>query len=139
MNKEKIKLLAGLTLAYVGDASYETYIRKHLIQKGQTRPNELHRKATHYVSAKAQASLIQEMLEANLLTEEELLIYKRGRNAKSHTTAKNADVTTYRMSTGFEAVMGYLDLLEETSRLEVLIRWCIEKVEEKNEKNPARK
>lgn len=139
MNKEKIKLLAGLTLAYVGDASYETYIRKHLIQKGQTRPNELHRKATHYVSAKAQASLIQEMLEANLLTEEELLIYKRGRNAKSHTTAKNADVTTYRMSTGFEAVMGYLDLLEETSRLEDLIRWCIEKVEEKNEKNPARK
>lgn len=139
MNKEKIKLLAGLTLAYVGDASYETYIRKHLIQKGQTRPNELHRKATHYVSAKAQASLIQEMLEANLLTEEELLIYKRGRNAKSHTTAKNADVTTYRMSTGFEAVMGYLDLLEETSRLEELIRWCIEKVEEKNEKNPARK
>ncbi len=132
MNKDKLKLLSGLTLAYVGDATYETYIRKHLIQKGQTRPNELHRKATHYVSAKAQAYLINEMLDENLLTAEELTIYKRGRNAKSHTTAKNADVTTYRMSTGFEALMGYLDLMEETSRLEELIMWCIEKVEEKN-------
>lgn len=125
-------LLNGLALAYVGDAIYEVYIRDHLIETGQTRPNQLHRLATHYVSAKAQAFLINEMQVADLLTEEELLIYKRGRNSKSHTTAKNADVTTYRMSTGFEALMGYLHLTKQTDRLDELIDWCIKKVGEQN-------
>lgn len=127
------KLLNGLALAYVGDAIYEVYIRDYLVESGQTRPNQLHRLATHYVSAKAQAFLINELENANLLTEEELLIYKRGRNAKSHTTAKNADVLTYRMSTGFEAVMGYLHLTKQTHRMEELIQWCIKKVGETNE------
>lgn len=134
MSNQDLTLLSGLSLAYVGDASYEIYIRKHLIQQGQTRPHELHRKATYYVSAKAQAFLIQEMLNEHLLTEEEEKIYKRGRNAKSHTIAKHADVKTYRMSTGFEAVMGYLDVLEKKERLETLIAFCIEKVEERNGK-----
>lgn len=127
------KLLNGLALAYVGDAIYEVYIRDFLVESGQTRPNQLHRMATHYVSAKAQASLINEMEAAGLLTEEELLIYKRGRNAKSHTTAKNADVMTYRMSTGFEALMGYLHLTKQTPRMEELIQWCIKKVGEADE------
>lgn len=69
------------------------------------------------------------MLEQEILTEKELEIYKRGRNTNSHTKAKNADVVTYRMSTGFEAVMGYL-LTGEISRLEELIDWCIQQVEE---------
>lgn len=80
-------------------------------------------------SAKAQASLIQAMLEAQLLTEKEKDIYKRGRNTNSHTKAKNADVVTYRMSTGFEAIMGYLDMTGQTERLELLIQWCIKQVE----------
>lgn len=130
MNKEEVALLSGLTLAYVGDASYEIYIRKHLVAVGNTRPNALHRLATHYVSAKAQAYLMEELLQSQRLTEEELGIYKRGRNAKSHTTAKNADVTTYRIATGFEALMGYLDLAGDKKRLEELVTWCIEKVEE---------
>ncbi|MHC5375190.1 Mini-ribonuclease 3 [Enterococcus sp. LJL120] len=124
--------LNGLALAYVGDAIYEIYIRDYLVEQGQTRPNKLHHMATNYVSAKAQAFLMEELLAADLLTEEEILFYKRGRNAKSHTTAKNADVMTYRISTGFEALMGYLHLTKQQERLEELIDWCIEKVRETN-------
>ncbi|ALS02300.1 Mini-ribonuclease 3 [Enterococcus silesiacus] len=126
--------LNGLALAYVGDAIYEIYIRDYLVELGQTKPNILHRMATHYVSAKAQAFLIQAMLDEQLLTENEELMYKRGRNAKSHTSAKNADITTYRIATGFESLMGYLHLTKQTERLEELIDWCIKKVGEENEK-----
>ncbi|OJG92335.1 ribonuclease III [Enterococcus silesiacus] len=121
-------------MAYVGDAIYEIYIRDYLVELGQTKPNILHRMATHYVSAKAQAFLIQAMLDEQLLTENEELMYKRGRNAKSHTSAKNADITTYRIATGFESLMGYLHLTKQTERLEELIDWCIKKVGEENEK-----
>lgn len=120
--------LNGLALAYVGDAAYEICIREYLVAQGYTKPNRLHRSATYYVSAKAQAMLMQQMLEAGILTEEEELFYKRGRNAKSHTSAKNADITTYRIATGFEALMGYLHLTKQTTRFEELIAWCIQKV-----------
>ena len=110
-----VNLLNGIALAFEGDAVYSLYIRRHLIFQGQTKPNQLHRLATRYVSAKAQASLIEKMLEQELLTEKELDIYKRGRNANSHTKAKNTDVVTYKMSTGFEAVMGYLHMTEQIS------------------------
>ena len=122
-----VNLINGIALAFEGDAVYSLYIRRHLIFQGQTKPNQLHRLATRYVSAKAQASLIEKMLE--LLTEKELDIYKRGRNANSHTKAKNTDVITYKMSTGFEAVMGYLHMTEDIARLEELIAWCIDEVE----------
>ncbi|MGX7352143.1 RNase3 domain protein [Enterococcus canis] len=125
--------LNGLALAYVGDAIYEIYVRDHLVSTGETKPNQLHRRATYYVSAGAQAMLIQGMLTEELLTEEEVGIYKRGRNAKSHTSAKNADIMTYRTATGFEALMGYLHLLGRQERLEELIKWCITKVGEQNE------
>ncbi|MDT2739870.1 Mini-ribonuclease 3 [Enterococcus canintestini] len=126
--------LNGLALAYVGDAIYEVYIRDYLVSTGQSRPNQLHKQATHYVSAKAQAFLMNEMLAAKILTEEEELFYRRGRNSKSHTSAKNADVTTYRIATGFEALMGYLHLLNKKERLEELVDWCIKKVGETNGK-----
>lgn len=129
---KRYDLLNGLALAYVGDAIYEVYIRTHLVEKGYTRPNQLHKTATHFVSAKAQAFLVNEMNEVSLLSEEEQGIYHRGRNAKSHTIAKNADVATYRMSTGFEAVFGYLHLLGRSDRLEELVDWCICRVEEKH-------
>ena len=76
---------------------------------------------------------IQKMIEDGMLTEEEQGIYRRGRNAKSYTSAKNTDIMTYRMSTGFEALMGYLHLLERKERLEELIAWCLEKAGETNE------
>ena len=124
-----VNLINGIALAFEGDAVYSLYIRRHLIFHGQTKPNQLHRLATRYVSAKAQASLIEKMLDQEVLTEKELDIYKRGRNAHSHTKAKNTDVITYKMSTGFEAVMGYLHMTEDLTRLEELITWCINQVE----------
>ncbi|EOT40161.1 MULTISPECIES: Mini-ribonuclease 3 [Enterococcus] len=126
--------LNGLALAYVGDAIYEVYIRDYLVATGLTRPNQLHKQATHYVSAKAQAFLMNEMLTAGILSEDEALFYRRGRNSKSHTSAKNADITTYRIATGFEALMGYLHLTKRQERLEELIDWCIKKVGDTNGK-----
>ena len=124
-----VNLINGIALAFEGDAVYSMYIRRYLIFQGLTKPNQLHREATKYVSAKAQANLISLMLEEGILTEKEEDIYKRGRNANSHTKAKNADIVTYRMSTGFEAVMGYLHMTEAIERLEELIDWCIRKIE----------
>ena len=124
-----VNLINGVALAFEGDAVYSMYIRRHLIFQGLTKPNQLHRVATRYVSAKAQANLISLMLEEGILTEKEEDIYKRGRNANSHTKAKNTDIVTYRMSTGFEAVMGYLHMTEAIERLEELIDWCIRKIE----------
>lgn len=120
----------GIALAYMGDAIYEVYIRKHLIDKGMTKPTRLHHKATHYVSAKAQAMLIDKMKEQDILSEKELEYFKRGRNAKSYTSAKNTSVVTYRISTGFEALFGYLYLSGQTKRLDELAAWCIKTVEE---------
>lgn len=124
-----VNLINGIALAFEGDAIYSTYIRRHLIFQGLTKPNQLHREATKYVSARAQANLISQMLEEKILTEKEEEIYKRGRNANSHTKAKNADIVTYRMSTGFEAVLGYLHMTDQINRLEELIDWCIVRVE----------
>ncbi|RSJ72748.1 Mini-ribonuclease 3 [Streptococcus cristatus] len=124
-----VNLINGIALAFEGDAVYSMYIRRHLIFQGLTKPNQLHREATKYVSAKAQANLISLMIEEGILTEKEEDIYKRGRNANSHTKAKNTDIVTYRMSTGFEAVMGYLHMTEAIERLEELIDWCIRKIE----------
>lgn len=129
MTKVDVKLINGIALAFEGDAVYSLYIRRHLIFQGQTKPNQLHRLATRYVSAKAQAMLIEAMLDGQLLTQEEDAIYKRGRNARSHTKAKNTDILTYKKSTGFEAVLGYLHMTQQIDRLEELINWCITYVE----------
>ena len=121
--------LNGIALAYLGDAAYEVYIRQHLLTKGISKPTKLQHIATHYVSAKAQAALINLMKEDELLSDEEWSYFKRGRNANCHTHAKNTSVMTYRISTGFEAVMGYLKLAGEEERLAELAQWCIEQVE----------
>lgn len=116
----------SLTLAYVGDAVYELYIRAHIVSKGG-RPNALHKKSISYVSAKAQARIIHYLLPN--LTEEETNIVKRGRNAKSYTTPKNANVIDYRYSTAFEALIGYLYLSGKIERIEELINLTIKFVE----------
>lgn len=127
--------LNGQTLAYLGDAVYEVIIRRHLVKGGLVRPQVLQRKATHYVSAKAQAALLAKMQDENLLTDEELTAFRRGRNAKSHTKAKNTSLKTYQISTGFEAMIGYLDLLGKNDRVAELTKWCIDTVEEDGLKN----
>ncbi|MGM0847142.1 MAG: Mini-ribonuclease 3 [Bacillota bacterium] len=120
------KQMNALALAYMGDAVYETYIRQFLLQSGRVKPNQLHRAATGYVSAKAQAAALWEISSRELLTEEELAIVRRGRNAKSGTIPKNTDVQTYRYSTAFEALIGYLFLQSRKERLEELIQMILE-------------
>lgn len=122
--------LSGQTLAYLGDAVYEIYIRRHLIKGGIVKPQVLQREATHYVSAKAQAGLIAKMQDENMLSEVELAAFHRGRNAKSHTKAKHTSLKTYQLSTGFEAMIGYLDLASQHDRVDELSLWCIKTVEE---------
>lgn len=95
------KQLNSLALAYMGDAVFELYVRHHLLQSGKVRPNQLHKEATAYVSAKSQAKFLHKMLEMEALSESEITIVKRGRNAKSGSVPKNTDVQTYRYSTAF--------------------------------------
>ena len=126
MNEKDAKLLNGLALAYMGDAVYESTIREYLLSVGQTKPNQLHHMATEYVSAKAQAAIMAGMLaEEGFISEEEEGYYKRGRNSKINTKAKNTDIHTYLQSTGFEALMGYLYLTKQTKRVDELIDWSI--------------
>lgn len=128
-----VKQLNALALAYMGDAVYEQAIREHLLRSGRVRPNVLHREATRYVSAKSQASILGKMLEQQFLTEEEQAVMKRGRNAKPGTTPKNTDVQTYKNSSGFEAVLGYLHLLNNEVRVKEFIEWAINAVEKPEE------
>lgn len=121
--------LSGQTLAYLGDAVYEVYIRRHLVKGGIVKPQVLQREAIHYVSAKAQAALITVMQKQQLLTEEEMTAFRRGRNAKTHTKAKNTSLKTYKLSTGFEAMIGFLDLADKHERVTQLCKWCIQTVE----------
>ncbi|WP_295773928.1 Mini-ribonuclease 3 [uncultured Limosilactobacillus sp.] len=121
--------LNGIALAYLGDAVYEVFIRQRLLDLGMSKPDRLQKKATHYVSAKAQADLVDLMADEDILTEVEWAYYKRGRNAKSYTHAKNTSILTYRQSTGFEALFGYLKVTEQTERIEELASWCIHQVE----------
>lgn len=121
--------IGPIALAYVGDAAYEILIRQHLVEGGISRPNRLQHWATHYVSAKAQAALIAKLQAEGKLNPTELGIFQRGRNANSHTHAKNTKISTYKLSTGFEAVLGYLSLSGQKQRLHELTAWCIEQVE----------
>ena len=125
------KQLNSLALAYMGDAVYEQVVREHLIKKGGVRPNLLHKEGTFYVSAKAQASIVREMLDLQFLTEEEEAILRRGRNAKSGSVPKNTDVQTYNYSTAFEAVIGSLYLSGQQARLQEVLQFAIEFIEKK--------
>lgn len=115
-----IKSYSGLTLAYIGDAIYDLVIRTYIVWHGNAPVNKLHKQVVKLVQASAQAKLYHTVQD--MLTEEEEIIYKRGRNAKSFTSAKNADIVEYRTATGLEALFGYLYLTGQTTRLLELIR-----------------
>jgi ribonuclease-3 family protein len=120
-----IKQLNGTTLAYMGDAVMEQFVREHLIRNGQVKPNRLHVSATKFVSAKAQAGMVVQLLEENYFTEEEVAVIKRGRNANQGTVPKNTDVQTYRHATSFEAIIGYLYLLNQHERLNAMMDYVL--------------
>lgn len=123
------KQMNALALAYMGDVVYEMAVRRRLLEKGLTRPNDLHQGAVRYVNARAQASVVTFWLETDALTEEEQAIVRRGKNAKSGSVPKRVDVHTYRYSTAFEALIGYIYLTERRDRLEELIKQAFERLE----------
>lgn len=112
-----------LTLAYLGDAIYELYIRKYLIEQGIVKVDALQKAATKYVSAKGQASYLTSLLEHNLLKEDELGIVFRARNHKGTRHPKNTDIITYKYATGLEALIGYLYLNHNKARIEEIMNF----------------
>lgn len=122
--EQDVRAYSPLTLAYIGDAIYDLIIRSVVVERGNRAANDLHKRTTRYVKAEAQAKIIMALAEE--LTEEEEAVYKRGRNAKSYTSSKNATIGDYRKATGFEALMGFLYLTEQTDRMLYLIQRGIE-------------
>lgn len=118
--EQDVRAYSPLTLAYIGDAIYDLVIRSVVVERANRSANELHKKTIRYVKAEAQSAMITAL--ASELTSDEEAVYKRGRNAKSYTTAKNASVGDYRRATGFEALMGYLYLTNQTDRLLELVQ-----------------
>ena len=108
-----------LTLAYIGDAVFELYIRNYLVSKENIPVSGRHKEATKYVKATSQSAYMD--IISDMLTEEELNVYKRGRNAHPKTTAKNADVLSYRRATGFETLVGWLYIKGNIKRLDEII------------------
>ncbi|MDD6632043.1 MAG: ribonuclease III domain-containing protein [Lachnobacterium sp.] len=124
IKKQDIRTYSPLTLAYIGDGVFDLIIRTVVVDKGNTSPNELHRHTSSIVKAHTQAVMAEALMEE--LTEEEHDVYRRGRNAKSFTTAKNATVADYRKATGFEALMGYLYLEDRFDRAVYLSRRALD-------------
>ena len=127
LEDQDLRSYSPLTLAYIGDGVYELIIRTILVKKGNCPVNRLHKKASSLVKAGAQ-SAIMEVIEEEL-TPEDLSVYRRGRNAHSPTMAKHATMADYRRATGFEALMGYLYLKEDFSRILELVHAGLEKEE----------
>ncbi len=119
MSKEKAVNLSPVVLAFVGDAVYSLFVRERLTFFSDCKTGELNKLAVEEVKATAQAQFFKEIEE--LLTEEELNIYKRGRNAKKPTRSKSATIAEYNVSTGFEALLGYLYLTGNKERLNYLL------------------
>lgn len=121
-----IRTYSPLALAYIGDGIFDLVIRSIVVGRGNTGANQLHHRTSHIVKAHTQARMIEKLEE--YLTAEEQGIYRRGRNAKSPTMAKNATMADYRKATGFEALMGYLYLTDNFSRILELTQLAAEKL-----------
>ena len=120
LKEADINAYSPLTLAYIGDSIYDLVIKTIIVERANCAANKLHKQASALVKAQTQAQ-IADFLQ-DVMTEEEQAIYKRGRNAKSYSTAKNASVADYRKATGLEAVFGYLYLKGENERMVDLIQ-----------------
>lgn len=123
--EQDVRAYSPLVLAYIGDAVYDLVIRSVIVEKANRAVNDLHKNAVGYVKAETQAKIILALKEE--LTEEEEAVYRRGRNAKSNTSAKNATIGDYRKATGFEALIGFLYLMNRMERALYLIKTGIAK------------
>lgn len=120
LTKQDARMYSPLTLAYIGDGIYDIIIRTIVLSHGNAPVNKLHKESSSYVRAQAQMKMFHAI--EDMLTEEEMGVYKRGRNAKSYTSAKNATITEYRIATGFEALLGYLYLMDRMERVVELVK-----------------
>ena len=121
--KIDVDTMQPLIWAYVGDSVYELYIRTYLTNTTRLKPHRLHIESIKYVKAKAQADLLNKIMEK--LTDEEKEIVRRGRNAENHHSPKNATVQEYMYSTAFEALIGYLYLTKQDTRLKEILDMCV--------------
>lgn len=124
INKSDISQMSPLVWAYMGDAVYEKFIREYVIRQGLCKNGLLHKKSIKFVSARAQAKIVQGL--EDFLTDEEKDIVRRGRNSNPHSTAKNADIIEYKYATGFEALIGWLYLTEQDARLDEVLKKSVE-------------
>lgn len=120
-----VNLINIMTLAYLGDAIYEVYVREYLIKNDIAKVEELQKEAVKYVSAKSQAKILDNLIENNILNESEIDIVKRGRNYKRASHPRNTDIITYKMSSGFEALIGYLYMNNQKDRLDKIINYIL--------------
>ena len=127
IEQKDIRTYSPLTLAYIGDAVFDIVIRSILVNKGNTAVNNLHKKASAIVKAPTQAKIAADIMDD--MTDEERDIFRRGRNSKPHTRAKNASAIEYLEATGFEAVLGYLYLQGDMDRIMELIKLGIERAD----------
>ena len=111
-------------LAYLGDAVYELYVREYLIDSGISKVNDLQHKSLDYVSAKSQRRIFESLIDKNILNEEEIEIFKWGRNAKGG-KSKASDIVTYRIATGFECLIGYLYLENKIERVNEIMSFIL--------------
>ena len=128
MQEVDIREYSPLTLAYIGDSIYDLIIKSLVINEGNKQVQKLHQETSSLVQASAQSKMMRTLQE--ILTEEEHAIYKRGRNAKSVSPAKNQSITDYRRATGFEALMGYLYLKKDMKRLINLVKIGLDSLKE---------
>lgn len=119
-----VNLINVITLAYLGDAIYEVYVREYLIKQGIAKVEELQKESVKYVSAKNQCKILLYLIDNNLLTDIELDVVRRGRNYKRASHPKNTDIITYKMSSGFEAMIGYL-YINDKNRLNEIINYIL--------------
>lgn len=122
MNVDNINVLA---LAYLGDAIYEERVREYLIRSGISLVDDLQKETIRYVSAKKQARIISYLINTKYLTDREINIVKRGRNYKKNRHPRHTDIITYKLSTGFETLVGYLYLNNEKKRVEEIIAYIL--------------
>lgn len=120
----------GESLAYLGDSVYELLIRKHVLAKGIQDVNKLHKEAVKYTSGEAQAKIVLHLLTNDILTEEEISYYKRGRNSSHSKNRRNIKVSDYKMATGFEALIGFLSMSQNEERINELVLIAIKFIEE---------
>ena len=120
----------GESLAFLGDSVYELLIRKHVLAKGIQDVNKLHKEAVKYTSGEAQAKIVLYLLTNDILTEEEISYYKRGRNSSHSKNRRNIKVSDYKMATGFEALIGFLSMSQNEERINELVLIAIKFIEE---------